>query len=93
MAFQNRITAVEDPSRGGDSAEMAVRLHDARTIISRIDHCLGSSSNPMTDVQLDAKFTALSDAVIGAERSRKLIAACRDLENLVDASAIARDAM
>jgi 2-methylcitrate dehydratase PrpD len=72
---------------------MTVRLRDGRTLVSRIEHGIGSASNPMTDAQLDAKFAAQSDAVIGAERSRKLIAACRNLENLPDAAVIGRDAM
>jgi 2-methylcitrate dehydratase PrpD len=93
IAFQDRITATEDPSRRADAAEMKVRLNDGRTLVGRVDHGIGSASNPMTDAQLEAKFTALSDAVVGAERSRKLIAQCRNLENLADAGAIARDAM
>ena len=47
----------------------------------------------MTDAQLDAKFTALSERVIGATRRRALIAGCWNLENLADASSIAREAM
>lgn len=93
IAFQDRVTAVEDSTRGGDCTEMTVRLRDGRTLVSRIDHGIGSASNPMNDAQLDAKFAAQSDAAIGAERSRKLIAACRNLENLADAGAIGRDAM
>jgi len=93
IAFQDRIHAVEDASLGSDATEMSVHLRDGRILVSRIDHGIGSASNPMTDEQLDAKFNALCQGVIGAERSRKLIAACRSLEDLADASAIARAAM
>ena len=92
MAFQDRIDVTEDPTCGADAAELTVRLHDGRTLVSRVDHCIGSAGNPMTDAQLEAKFTALGDPVVGAVRSRELIARCHRLDSLADAGAIARAA-
>jgi len=93
VAFQDRITAVEDPSLGSDSAEMTVHFKDARTLVSRVEHGIGSAANPMTDAHLESKFIELCEGVVGAERCRALITACRDLENLPDAGAIPRGAI
>lgn len=91
-AFQDRISAVENPALATDAARMTVRLHDGRTLSVHIEHCLGSASNPMSDAQLEEKFTALSQDVIGPERTRKLISMCRNVDDLADAGAIAREA-
>ena len=93
VALQDCINAAEDVSRGSDSCEVTIALKDGRTLVCGIDHGIGSATNPMTDAQLEVKFLGLSEPVLGAERSRKLIAACRNLEHLADAGAIARDAM
>ena len=92
MALQNRIVAMEDPDCGADAAAVTLRLNDGRTHMGSVDHCIGSAGNPMTDAQLEAKFTALGDPVVGAVRCRELIALCHDLDRLADAGAIARGA-
>ncbi len=91
-AFQGRIAVVEDAGRGADAAELTVRLNDGRTVVASIDHCIGSAGNPMTDAQLEAKFTALGDPVVGAARSCELLAMCQSFDSLADVGAIARAA-
>ena len=93
VALHDCINAVEEPAFGSDATEVTMGMKDGRTLVCRIDHGIGSASNPMTESQLEGKFLALSEPVVGAERSRRLIAACRNLENLADASVLARDAM
>jgi len=92
LAFQDRIGMTEDPICGTDATELTVRLKGGGTVVSRVDHCIGSAGNPMTNAQLEAKFTALGEPVVGAARCRELIAICHRLETLADAGAIARGA-
>jgi 2-methylcitrate dehydratase PrpD len=92
VAFQPRITAIGDPSIAPDQTELRITMRDGTRHDCRIEHCLGSATQPMTDAQLEAKFRGLAEPVVGTARTASLIAACWDLEQLADAAAIARDA-
>lgn len=91
-AFQDRIQAVEDKSLHTDAARLEVRLHDGKRITVRIDHCVGSADNPMSDAQLDAKFAAQAEPVIGKARTARLIELCRGVDGLAAAADLARAA-
>ncbi len=92
VAFQDRITAVRDDAIAPDAAEVTVTLRDGRKLTRRIDHCVGSESNPMTDEQLGEKFLDLAETSIGVERGRKLLAACRAIETAPDVGAVVQEA-
>jgi 2-methylcitrate dehydratase PrpD len=92
VAFQDRITAVRDDAITPDAAEVTVLLRDGRKLTSRVEHCIGSESQPMTDEQLEDKFLDLAETSIGVDRGRRLIAACRAIETAADVGAIAREA-
>ena len=81
VALQHRIHAESDPSLASDQATARLQLRDGRVLESRVEHALGSIGNPMSDAQLDSKFHDLTDAVLGAERSTRLLAACRALDH------------
>ena len=49
MAFQDRVEAEGDPGMAADASEVTVTLKDGSRHTCRIDHCIGSVSNPMTD--------------------------------------------
>jgi 2-methylcitrate dehydratase PrpD len=93
VAFQDRITAVRDEAIAPDAAEVTVTLRDGRKLTSKVEHCIGSESQPMTDEQLEEKFLDLAEISIGAERGRKLVAACRSIETAPDVGTIVRAAM
>ena len=92
VGFQDRITAVREDAVAPDAAEVVVTLRDGQKHTCRIEHCIGSESQPMTDEQLEEKFLDLAETSIGVERGRKLIAACRTIETASDVGSIARDA-
>jgi 2-methylcitrate dehydratase PrpD len=60
--------------------------------VCRIDHCIGSASNPMTDQQLARKFTDLADPVVGAQRGAALLERAWAAETLADIGELARAA-
>jgi 2-methylcitrate dehydratase PrpD len=72
-AFQDKIMVVGDESVSADAAEVTVALKDGRIHTCRINHCIGSATNPMTDAQLTHKFSELAEPVIGQARSRELV--------------------
>jgi 2-methylcitrate dehydratase PrpD len=92
VRFQDRIETVGDDTIAPDGAEVTVRLQDGRALVSRVEHCSGSASRPMTDRELDKKFAGMADAVIGPVRTREVIEMCWVVERLADVGALARAA-
>jgi 2-methylcitrate dehydratase PrpD len=92
MAFQDKVEAIGDPSVTADAAEVTITLKDGRSHTCRIDHCIGSAANPMTDAQLTRKFSELAEPVIGAARAKALIEQSWAVEAMADVGELARAA-
>jgi 2-methylcitrate dehydratase PrpD len=90
IALRDRIEAIVDPSVKPEQVDMTITLKDGRTLHKHIEHAIGSLEVPMTDRQLEAKFTDLAEAVLPAPQVRKLIETCWQVERLPSAAAIAR---
>jgi 2-methylcitrate dehydratase PrpD len=90
MAFQDRVEALGDPSVSADAAEVTITLKVGRSHTCRIDHCIGSAANPMTDAQLTRKFSELAESVIGAARAKALIEQSWAVETMADVGELAR---
>lgn len=89
-AFQDRIEVVGDSSVAADAAEVTITLKDGRSHTCRIDHCIGSATNPMTDAQLTRKFSELAEPVIGTARSTTLADRSWAVETMADVGDLAR---
>ncbi|HKD74927.1 MAG TPA: hypothetical protein VKB76_05505, partial [Ktedonobacterales bacterium] len=92
IAFQDRVTTEHDDSLRADATEVTITLQDGRRHTCRIDHCIGSASNPMTDEQLARKFADLAEPVIGVKRSAALMERAWAVESLADVGELARAA-
>jgi 2-methylcitrate dehydratase PrpD len=90
--FQDRVETVGDDAIAPDGAEVTVRLQDGRSLVSHIEHCVGSASRPMTDSELEQKFTGMAEAVIGPLRTREVIDMCWGVQRLPDVGVLARAA-
>jgi 2-methylcitrate dehydratase PrpD len=90
IALRDRVNAVVDPSVKPEQVDMTITLKDGRTLHKHIEHAIGSVEVPMTDQQLEAKFTDLAEAVLPAAQVRKLIETCWQVERLPAAGAIAK---
>jgi 2-methylcitrate dehydratase PrpD len=88
IALRDRVSAAVDPSVKPEQVDMTITLRDGRTLHKRIEHAIGSVEVPMTDQQLEAKFTDLASAVLPAAQVRKLIETCWQVERLSSAAAI-----
>jgi 2-methylcitrate dehydratase PrpD len=88
VALRDRVSAVVDPSVKPEQVDMTIVLKDGRSLHKRIEHAIGSVEVPMTDQQLEAKFTDLASAVLPAAQVRKLIETCWQVERLSSAAAI-----
>jgi 2-methylcitrate dehydratase PrpD len=90
--FQDRVETVGDDAIAPDGAEVTVRLQDGRSLVGRVEHCVGSASRPMTDSELEQKFTGLAEGVIGPLRTREVLEMSWGVEGLPDVGALARAA-
>jgi 2-methylcitrate dehydratase PrpD len=92
VRFQDRIETIGDDTIAPDGAEVTVRLQDGRSLVGRVEHCVGSASRPMTDRDLEQKFTGLAEVVIGPLRTREVMEMCWSVETLSDVGVLARAA-
>ena len=92
VAFQDRVSVVGDPTIAADAAEVTITLKDGRSLACRIDHCIGSATNPMTDEQLARKFLELAEPIVGPARAKELIGRTWAVEGMEDVGDLARAA-
>ncbi len=92
MAFQDKVEAVLNPAIPSDGTEVTLTMNDGTRHVCKIEHCIGSATNPMTNADLERKFSDMSETVIGAARTRELVAKTWEVEALVDAGELARAA-
>lgn len=92
MAFQDKVEAILNPGLAGDQTEVTVMMKDGSRLFQRIEHAIGSKLNPMSNADLENKFTGLAEPVIGTARTRELIARTWAVCDLADAGELARAA-
>jgi 2-methylcitrate dehydratase PrpD len=92
-ALRDRIDAHVDANIPADAARIDVTLQDGRDLSIFIAHALGSLERPMTDADLEDKFTALAEDILPASRIRPLMDLCWKLEELPDVAEVARAAV
>jgi 2-methylcitrate dehydratase PrpD len=90
IAFQDKVTTQLDDSLKADATEVTITLKDGRNHTCRIDHCIGSATNPMTDEQLTQKFSEMAEPVIGATRTREMVERAWGVEAAADVGDLAR---
>jgi 2-methylcitrate dehydratase PrpD len=78
VAVHPELQALEAKKR--DFGEVIVTLKDGRKLSQRANRVRGRAPHFLDDAEVDAKFMGCAEAVIGAERARKLLAQLRGLE-------------
>ena len=74
--LRRRVVATVDDSIDEASADVTAVLKDGRRVHVFVEHAIGSLARPMSDAQLEDKFSHLAVPVIGAEQNRRLLDAC-----------------
>jgi len=90
VALRKRVSITVDPALKPDQVDMVITLKDGRTLHKFIEHAVGSQDNPMTDAQLEDKFTGLAEGILPAEQTRRLMDLCWKAWDLKDAGEIGR---
>lgn len=81
-ALRNRIEAIADPALGRDAAVMEATLADGSILRSHVTNARGSINRPMTDDELDIKFTRQASGVLSDNASSQLLRLCRNVASL-----------
>jgi 2-methylcitrate dehydratase PrpD len=80
--LRRRIIARSDARLARDQAVAEVELTDGTVLQTRAEHARGSLARPMTDAELDSKFTAQTGPILGPARTARLLHLCRDVSSL-----------
>ncbi len=82
VALRARVHADADAAMAMDAVQIRITLANGSREEMRIAHCVGSREQPMTDAQLDDKFRAQCDAVLGTRRTSVALALLRRFDTL-----------
>jgi 2-methylcitrate dehydratase PrpD len=89
-ALRAKVRLVDDASMGLHSAEVHVTLADGQSLSKRVEQPLGSTTNPLSDGQLEAKLRELLEFGSPQCEPGPLIDAIWSLDKAADAGAIMR---
>jgi 2-methylcitrate dehydratase PrpD len=90
VALRKKVTTTIDPAIKADQVDITITLNDGRVLHQFIEHAVGSQLNPMSDAQLEDKFTGLAEGILPAAQTRALMDLCWKAWDLKDAGAIPR---
>jgi 2-methylcitrate dehydratase PrpD len=93
VALRDRVVPVVDPAVKPEQVEMSIVLKDGRHLDKSIQHAVGSLEAPMTDSNLETKFTNLAEGILTTQQIHELIELCWSVEKLSNAAAIAKAAV
>lgn len=68
----DRVAFRADSQLLPDQADGAMQLKDGKTLRAQISHCRGGPHRPMSDQEVDAKFLAQAEPVLGAASAERL---------------------
>lgn len=91
-SLRDRVSTVVDTGLHEDQVRITLVTKDGRRIEKFVEHAVGSLQNPMSDKDLEAKFTGLANGILPPGRQRQLMDLCWKVESLPAASALARAA-
>lgn len=93
IELRDKVNAIVDPNIKPEQVDMTITLKDGRKLHKYIEHAIGSTQVPMTDQQLETKFSDLADGILTQQQTRALIDKCWHVEQLDSASEIATSAL
>jgi 2-methylcitrate dehydratase PrpD len=88
VALRRKVVATVDDSIDEAGVDVTAVLTDGRRVHVFVEHAIGSLQNPMTGALLEGKFHGLSDPILGAAQTSKLIEACWQVGAMKDVQAL-----
>ncbi len=90
IALRDKVEAVIDDTMRDDEARVTVTLNDGQVVEKHVPHAIGSLERPMSNDDIEAKFTGLVREILDQEKTSNLLALAWSVANLEDASEICR---
>ncbi|GLQ39734.1 hypothetical protein GCM10007908_33540 [Rhizobium albus] len=90
IALRDKTKATADKNCHEASVDILVTFEDGSTVSKHVERAIGSMEVPLTDQQIDHKFTVQSALVVGDAVTKKLLETSWKLEELKDAAEVAR---
>ena len=84
VALRAKVNATTDTSISEASVDVKAILKDGKEVHVFVKNAIGSVENPMSDANLEQKFTSLAEPIIGTEKTRQLISALWKLGSASD---------
>jgi 2-methylcitrate dehydratase PrpD len=82
VALRGKVNPVVTPGIKPEQVDLTIVLKDGRQLHRYIEHAIGSVEVPMTDKQLETKFSDLAESIIPAPMIRRVMDACWNVEGL-----------
>jgi 2-methylcitrate dehydratase PrpD len=92
-SLRDRVSTIVDSNIHEDQVRISLVAKDGRRFDKFVEHAVGSLDHPMSDKDLEAKFTGLAKGVLPTDRQRRLIDLCWDVASLQNAGDVARAAV
>ena len=89
VALRRKVVATVDDGIDEASADVTAVMADGRRVHVFVEHAIGSMQRPLSDAQLEGKFSGMSDAILGVGRTRLLLDACWALGDAADVRGLA----
>ncbi len=86
-AMRSLVEVVDDPSFGREAACAEVALFDGTVLRAEVTFARGSAGRPMSDAELDHKFTIQATRLLPAAAADHLLALCRNVASLANPGA------
>ena len=90
ITLRDKVNAVVDKSIKEDGAYIEIRMKDGKVLKKRVEHAIGSLARPMSDADLEKKFSLLCAPHLSKQRIADLISACWGLGDEADSARLAR---
>ena len=89
LALRGKVKPVVTQGIHEAQVDMTIVMKDGKKFNQFIEHAVGSVEAPLSDAELNAKFTDLADGILPAAQAKKAMDACWNVEKLASAAEIA----
>jgi 2-methylcitrate dehydratase PrpD len=90
LALRAKVRIETDPATREGEARVTLRMKSGQVLNEHVEHAVGTEQRPMTDAEIETKFTGLCEPYLAPEQMRKLVDCCWSVESLTDAGMLAR---
>lgn len=88
LALRRKVRVAENPAFPIESADIVIEMMDGTVLNTHVEHARGSAQRPMTDADIEAKFSRLADSGCRDCDAARLMDAVWSIDRMDDAGGI-----